>query len=98
MLTIIILSLMSNKGYSSILPMLFSQVVVGIILAILLSKLTIYLLRHINFEIDGFYPIFVTAIAVLSYGLSELFGGNGYLSAYITGIIVGNSKIPHKKS
>lgn len=98
MLTIIILSLMSNKGYSSIAPMLFSQIVVGIILAIVLSKLTIYLLRHINFEIDGFYPIFVTAIAVLSYGLSELFGGNGYLSAYIAGIIIGNSKIPHKKS
>lgn len=98
MLTIIILSLMSNKGYSNILPMLFSQIVVAIILAILLSKLTIYLLRHINFEIDGFYPIFVTAVAVLSYGISELLGGNGYLSAYMAGIIIGNSKIPHKKS
>lgn len=98
MLTIIILSLMSNQGSSSIFPMLFSQVSVGIISAVVLSKLTIYLLRHINFEIDGFYPIFVTAIAILSYGLSELFGGNGYLSAYIGGIIIGNSKVPHKKS
>lgn len=98
MLTIIVLTLMSNSGSSSIIPMLFNQIVIGIISAILLSKLTIYLLRNINFEIYGFYPIFVTAIAVLSYGLSELFGGNGYLSAYIAGIIIGNSKIPHKKS
>lgn len=98
MLTMIILSLMSNNGSSGILTMLFSQVVVAIISAIILAKITICLLRHINFEIDGFYPIFVTAIAVLSYGLSKLFGGNGYLSAYITGIIIGNSKIPHKKS
>ena len=25
-------------------------------------------------------------------------GGNGYLSVYISGIIIGNSKIPHKKT
>lgn len=51
-----------------------------------------------KFEIEGFYPIFITAIAVLAYSLSEYLGGNGYLSVYITGIIIGNSKIPHKKS
>ncbi|WP_434797078.1 potassium/proton antiporter [Terrisporobacter vanillatitrophus] len=98
MLTIIVLSLMSNQGTSGILPMLFNQIVVAIISAAILSKLTVYLLRHIDFEIEGFYPVLVTAIAVLSYGLSELFGGNGYLSVYITGIVIGNSKIPHKKS
>ena len=35
---------------------------------------------------------------MLSYGLTEWVGGNGYLSVYLTGIIVGNSKIKHKKS
>ena len=40
----------------------------------------------------------VTAVAILSYSLSEFLGGNGYLSVYITGIIIGNSKIPKKKS
>ncbi|WP_330409799.1 cation:proton antiporter domain-containing protein [Romboutsia maritimum] len=63
-----------------------------------ISKITIYLLRHIHFEIDEFYPIFVMGIAVLSYALSENFGGNGYLSVYMTGLMIGNSKIPHKKS
>ncbi|CEN77560.1 potassium/proton antiporter [Paraclostridium sordellii] len=98
MLTVIILGLIGNKGYGSILPMLLNQVVVGIIVAVLLSKLTIYLLRYIHFEIDGFYPIFIMGIAVLSYALSEYFGGNGYLSVYISGLMIGNSKIPHKKS
>ncbi|WP_200852413.1 cation:proton antiporter domain-containing protein, partial [Klebsiella pneumoniae] len=70
MLTIIVLSLMSNQGTSGILPMLFTQIVVAIISAAILSKLTVYLLRHIDFEIEGFYPVLVTAIAVLSYGLS----------------------------
>ena len=53
---------------------------------------------RVMFEIEGFYTIFVTAIAILSYALSEYLGGNGYLSVYIAGIIIGNSVIPRKKS
>lgn len=98
MLTVIVLGLMGDKGYDTIIPMLLNQVIVGIMAAVLLAKLTIYLLRRVHFEVDGFYPIFVMAIAVLSYALSEHFGGNGYLSVYMTGLMIGNSKIPHKKS
>ena len=98
MLTVIILGLMAGGGYGNIIPMILKQVIVGVIVSVVLAKLSIYLLRHAKFEIEGFYPIFVTAIAVLAYSLSEYFSGNGYLSVYITGIIIGNSKIPHKKS
>ena len=98
MLTIIILGLMSNQGYGSIVPMLLNQIIVGILASIVLAKLSVYLLRNVMFEIEGFYPIFITAISILAYSLIEYFGGNGYLSVYITGIIIGNSKIPHKKS
>ena len=98
MLTVIILGLMAGGGYGNIIPMIIKQVIVGIVVSVVLAKLSIYLLRHAKFEIEGFYPIFVTAIAVLSYSLSEYFSGNGYLSVYITGIIIGNAKIPHKKS
>ncbi len=98
MLTVIILGLMADGGYGNIIPMILKQIIVGVIVSVVLAKLSIYLLRHAKFEIEGFYPIFVTAIAVLAYSLSEYFSGNGYLSVYITGIIIGNSKIPHKKS
>ena len=98
MLTIIILGLMSGGGYGNIIPMILKQIIVGVVISIILAKLSVYLLRYTKFEIEGFYPIFITAVAVLSYSLSEYFSGNGYLSVYITGIIIGNAKIPHKKS
>ena len=78
--------------------MLTTIILFGIVIAIILAKLSVYLLRKFKFEIEGFYLIFITAIAILSYSLSEYLGGNGYLCVYITGIIIGNSKIPHKKS
>ena len=40
----------------------------------------------------------MAAVAILSYVLPVLVGGNGYLSAYIAGIILGNAKIPNKKT
>ena len=98
MLTVIILGIMGGSGYGNIIPMLLKQIIIGIASAVILAKVSIYLLRNVNFEIEGFYLIFITAISVLSYALSEYFGGNGYLSVYIAGIMIGNSKIPHKKS
>lgn len=98
MLTIIVLGIMSNSNNGNIFIMVLSQILLGGMVAVVLAKLSIYLLRHFKFEIEGFYPIFMTAIAVLAYSLSEYLGGNGYLCVYITGIIIGNAKIPHKKS
>lgn len=98
MLTIIILTLMSNAGASLILPMLIKQIVFGLLVGSILAILAVKIMRVVNFEVEGFYTIYVTAIAILSYAISEYFGGNGFLSVYMAGIIIGNSKIPHKKS
>ncbi len=98
MLTLIVLTLMNNGGISSIVPIVIGQIIFGILIGVILSKLTVYIMRNANFEVDGFYTIFITAIAILSYALSEWVGGNGYLSVYIAGIVIGNSKIPHKRS
>lgn len=98
MLTIIILTLMSSVETTIIIPMLIKQIVFGILIGCLLGKVAVYIVRKANFEVEGFYTIFVMAIAILSYAISEYIGGNGFLSVYMSGIIIGNNKIPHKKS
>ncbi len=97
MMTIIFLSLLSG-GEVSIPLMLAKQLIFGIGIGALLGKLTALVLRKVDFKIEGLYPIFVVAVGLLSYALAEWLGGNGYLSVYLTGFIVGNSKIKHKKS
>lgn len=98
MLTMVILGLMANGRGEGIFLMLITQVVVAIVISVILAKFTVRLLHYMKFEIEGFYPIFIAAIAILSYSLAEHFGGNGYLSVYIAGIIIGNSSIPHKSN
>lgn len=98
MMTMVVLSLMSAGGGDSIVLMIVRQLVFGVGLGFGLAKLTVFILKRIKFEIESFYLIFVTAIAILSYALCESIGGNGYLCVYIVGIVVGNSKIVHKRS
>lgn len=98
MLTLIILTLMGGGTVMNLIPLVISQIVVGIMIGTLIAMASIYLIRHANFEIESFYIIFIIAMAIISYSLSEWMGGNGYLSVYISGIIIGNSKIPHKKT
>lgn len=98
MLTIIVLTLMSSGGSGVIIPMILKQVLIALLMGVLLAKGSVYILRYADFEVEGFYTIFITAIAILSYSVTEWLGGNGYLSVYMAGIIIGNSKIPHKKS
>ena len=38
----------------------------------------------------------MVAVALVSFSLPDLLGGNGYLSVYLTGIILGNSPIKNK--
>lgn len=98
MLTITILSLMKSSGEQSIFLQFTLQVVLGLLVGAVLAKVSAWILKNITFEISGLYPVFVMAIAILAYSLSSWIGGNGYLSVYITGIIIGNSKIQSKKS
>ena len=45
----------------------------------------------------GFDIVFIIAIVLLAYAATSMLGGNGYLSVYITGIILGNTDILGKK-
>ena len=98
MMTMVVLSLMSAGGGDSIVLMVVCQLVFGLGLGFGLAKLAVFILRRVKFEIDSYYLIFVAAVAILGYSLCEFIGGNGYLCVYIVGIVVGNSKIVHKRS
>ena len=98
-LTIIILSFMNiQSNDTNILYLIFSQVIYGIILGVIIALIAVYVLSKFKPSTNGFDSIFVFSIALLSYSSAMLIGGNGYLSVYITGIILGNKPINNKKS
>lgn len=98
MLTIIILKIMNGAGsYDDYFLMILAQFIVGVSCAVLLSYITLYLYRKFNLKSEGLEIIFFVAMVLLSFSLAEKLGGNGYLSTYIFGIIVGNRYIKNKR-
>ena len=99
MLTIIVLSFMQgNASTGKMIYMLFAQIVYGFAFGVAIAYGALYILRKFNFSYAGFDFIFVLAIASLSYAIPTMIGGNGYLSAYVAGLFLGNKTFPQKKN
>lgn len=99
MLTVIILTIMSGElSGSSLVVMIFSQIIFGILVGVVVALAAAFILKKVNFATDGFDTIFVFSMALVSCAGASMINGNGYLAAYIAGIILGNTPLHHKKS
>lgn len=107
MLTIILLSAMKGELsggsgwpglFGQILFTAASQVILGVLCGILLALGARWFLEHYKFETNGFDTAFMLAAALFSYALPSAIGGNGYLSAYLMGILLGNSPLHNKRT
>lgn len=96
MMTVIILGVMATGQADSFGYMLFAQIGIGLCFGFIAARLGIFALEKLSLENQGLHTIFVMAVALLSYALPSLWDGNGYLSVYITGIVMGNHKIRRK--
>ncbi|HOG84709.1 MAG TPA: potassium/proton antiporter [Deltaproteobacteria bacterium] len=74
------------------------QMSIGLAAGYVMARVTLYLVNRLKLGYEGLYPVLTLSLALLTYGLSDKLGGNGFLAVYITGIIAGNSKFIHKRS
>ena len=96
MLTTVCLSLMAGEGVS--LPLLLAgQMVLGIGFGLLTGAVAAWLLRQNLLRSQESRTVFLFAVMLLSYALPAACGGNGYLSAYLCGIWLGNSRLTQKR-
>lgn len=99
MLTVLMLGIL--KGTASgggIVWMLTAQILFGAGCGIGIAYVGSKVLDHFKIKGEGFDSLYILALVVLSYALSDLVGGNGFLSAYILGMVLGNSEFPGKKA
>lgn len=96
MLTMIALAMISGSSSTPIPVMMFTQIVFGAAIGIFNAFVGIAVLQKGDIVSEGMDTVFVIALALLSYAFPTVIGGNGYLSVYLTGIILGNSPISNK--
>jgi potassium/hydrogen antiporter len=99
-LTVGLVQILAGHGDSvwSLVPKFIQQMTFGIGLGLLIGKAASTILNRVKLESEGLYPVATTALCLFSYGIAEVLGGSGFLAVYVVGIVMGNSKLVHKKA
>lgn len=92
------LLLFPQKTIIDIIYLFALQIGLGFIIGLLGGKAMAYSINKLNFFHEGIYPIFALALAILIYSFTSVLGGSGFLSIYISGIVLGNMKFVHKRA
>lgn len=96
MLTMIGLTLLRHDG-TSVSYLVFAQIVYGAAIGVGIALGAVWILKRFHKVMeDGLETLFVIAVVLISYALPASIGGNGYLSVYLTGILLGNHSIRNK--
>ena len=99
MCTAILLAIMNGTSSGGFIAWnIFAQIVFGAGCGVGIAFLATRVFRMITFTTEGFDSLFILAVVLASYAIPTLIGGNGYLSAYLVGIILGNEEFRDKKS
>ena len=100
MLTIIIMTILQSGSAdpADIVILIGKQLIFGLLFGALIGQAASRFMQRFSFTTSGFDSAFVLAIAVLSYAAPSVLSGNGYLSAYLAGLIIGNNPLPNKRS
>lgn len=99
-LTITFLSLVMNPdqaGYEVIIFFL-RQMILGVLAGLAFGKLSQWIINKIQLDFEGLYPVLVIGLMFLTFSVTDLFKGNGFLAIYICAVYLGNQDLMHKKS
>ncbi len=100
MLTIALIQVVAGGndfGLGVLMKDLLIQFSVGGIAGYALGRLTVWLLNKINLSNSSLYPILLLSLVFITFTLTNILQGNGYLAVYILGVVVGNERLVFRK-
>lgn len=98
MLTIIAISMINQSNTTNVFLLIIMQLIFGVAAGIIFARITIFVVMKTRVVSEGLDTIFMIAMVLVCYSVTSLIQGNAYLSLYLYGIIIGNSKIRNKQT
>lgn len=103
MLTVMLIGILSHSdsGHGWGMDVLFFgvEMVVGALSGYLIGRVAVLTINRINLAANNsLYSVMLLAFIFFSFSFTDLVHGNGYLAVYISGLVVGNHKLTHKRS
>jgi potassium/hydrogen antiporter len=82
---------------SGVVPMFFSQLLLGGLAGFLMGKAGTWIINHIRLEFEGLYIVLGIALMFFIFSFTNFIGGNGFLAVYLAAVLLGNEELIHKK-
>lgn len=80
----------------ALLPLLVYELAVGGLIGIGLGWLGAWTLRRAALPATGLYPLATVAVCVLAFASGQVIHASGLLATYLAGLVLGNSRLPHR--
>ena len=100
MLTIALIQVIaSGSGFDLglLVKDLLVQFFVGGVIGYAFGRLAVWLINKVNLSNSSLYPILLLSLVFITFTITDLLHGNGYLAVYILGVIVGNARLVFRK-
>ncbi|MBE7170271.1 MAG: potassium/proton antiporter [Williamsia sp.] len=81
-----------------LIPSFLKEFILGGAIGFVMGRSSVWLINNIKLETEGLYPVLTLALAMFTYSATHYIGGNGFLAIYLCAVIMGNSKMVHKRS
>ena len=76
---------------------LLIQFFFGGVIGFAMGQFAIWLINKIGLSNSSLYPILLLSLVFITFTVTDLLKGNGYLAVYITGVVVGNARLVYRK-
>ena len=76
---------------------LLIQFFFGGVIGFAMGQFAIWLINKIELSNSSLYPILLLSLVFITFTVTDLLKGNGYLAVYITGVVVGNARLAYRK-
>ena len=99
MLTIVLIQVITTNDLSwgSILKDLGIQFFFGGVIGYAIGRFAVWLINRLGLPNTSLYPILLLSLVFFTFTVTDLLRGNGYLAVYITGMVVGNTRLVNRK-
>lgn len=100
MLTIALIEVISSGSSLNIGAVAFdlvTQFAVGALMGYGFARITVWIINKLNLPNSSLYPIMLLSMVLITFTVTDMAHGNGYLATYIMGIVVGNTRLTFRK-
>lgn len=81
-----------------LLPIFVKQMALGLVFGYAIARGAVFAINRLRLGYDGLYSVLSVAVVVLTYGVTAVLGGSGFLAVYVAGLTMSTRQYLHKRS